>query len=241
MGNPVTWFEISGPQPEQTARFYAELFGWETQAVPGGYILIDTHAGGGINGGFGQTREGQPPHVVFYAENPDIQKVLDTAESLGASIVVPVTNVPDMVTFAQFTDPFGILVGLVQGDGTANVSAGDNAPVDWFELSCAEPEKAWDFYRELFGWDVQGDPGGQFAHGQVDTGGGIHGGIGGSPDGQPHAAMYASVDDLQKYLERAESLGGKTVMQPMQVDEHTHIAVLVDPQGTTFGLYSYQA
>jgi len=45
MGNPVTWFEINGPQPEQTAKFYAELFGWETQPVPGGYILIDTHAG----------------------------------------------------------------------------------------------------------------------------------------------------------------------------------------------------
>src|SRR5439155_1371259 len=224
MGNPVTWFEINGPQPEQTAKFYAELFGWETQPVPGGYILIDTHAGGGINGGFGQTHEGQPPHVVFYAENPDIQKVLDKAESLGATTVVEVTEVPDMVTFAQFTDPFGNLVGLVQGDGSVRLSDGSNAPVDWFELSCAEPEKAWDFYRELFGWEIEGDSGEGFVHATVNTGGGIRGGIGGSPDGQPHAAMYAAVDDLQKYLERAESIGGRTAMPPTQVDEHTSIA-----------------
>jgi predicted enzyme related to lactoylglutathione lyase len=52
--------------------------------------------------------------------------------------------------------------------------------------------------------------------------------------------MYASVDDVNKYLERAESLGGTAVMQPMQVDEHTWIAAFLDPQGTMFGLYTYQ-
>ena len=27
MGNPVTWFGVNGPEPEQTAKFYSELFG----------------------------------------------------------------------------------------------------------------------------------------------------------------------------------------------------------------------
>jgi predicted enzyme related to lactoylglutathione lyase len=242
MGDPVTWFEIHGPDPEQTAKFYSELFGWSMQTMPNmNYTLIDTNAGSGINGGIGQTREGQAPHAVFYAENPDIQSVLDKAESLGATTVVPVTEVPEMVTFAQFTDPFGNLIGLAQGDGSTNVSDGDRAPVDWFELSCAEPEKAWDFYTELFGWTIERDPSEQMVHGQVDAGGGIHGGIGGTPDGSPHVTLYASVDDVQKYLERAEGLGGAVVMPPMQVDERTSIAVFADPQGTAFGVYSTEA
>ena len=244
MGNPITWFEVNGPEPDQTAKFYSEVFGWHTETVPGNYILIDTHSGAGMNGGIGQTREGQPPHSVFYVENPDIQKLLDQAEKLGAKTVVPVTEIPDMVTFAQFSDPFGNLVGLVKGDGQVKVSEGSNPPVDWAELSCADPKKAWDFYRKLFSWKIEGGAapeGGGMLHGSIDTGGaGARGGIGSSPDGQPHVTIYASVDDLQKYLERAESLGGKTVMQPMQVDEHTHIAVFVDPQGTTFGMYRYQ-
>ena len=243
MGNPVTWFEVNGPEPEQTAKFYSELFGWHTEGVEGGYILIDTHAGSGINGGIGLTREGQPPHAVFYVENPDIQALLEKAESLGAKTMVPVTEIPDMVTFAQFTDPFGNLMGLVKGDGTTNVSAGDNPAVDWFELSCVEPERAWDFYRKLFRWEIEGGPaqeGQGFVHGGVDTGGGIHGGIGSSADGEPHLTLYASVDDLQKYLERAESLGGKTIAQPMQVDEHTSIAIFLDPQRAMFGVYTSQ-
>ncbi len=51
--------------------------------------------------------------------------------------------------------------------------------------------------------------------------------------------IYAPVDDLQKYLERAESLGGKMTLQPMGVDEHTSIAGFQDPQGNEFGLYAY--
>jgi len=245
MGNAVTWFEVNGPDPDQTAKFYAELFGWHTDPIPGqDYVLIDTHAGSGINGGFAKTREGQAQASVFYAEGPDIQALLDKAESLGGKTVVPVTVVPDMVTFAQFLDPFGNTIGLAQGDGSVRVSEGDNPPVDWFEMSCSEPEKAWDFYRQLFGWEITaGSPqeGQGFVHGSVDTGGaGARGGIGTSPDGQPRVTMYAAVDDLQKYLERAESLGAKTVMPSTQVDEHTWIAVFVDPAGTTFGLYNYE-
>ncbi|HYT79689.1 MAG TPA: VOC family protein [Actinomycetota bacterium] len=241
MGNPVTWFEVNGPDPEQTAKFYSELLGWHTEWIPeSSYALIDTHSGKGINGGLGKNQQGQPPGSIFYAEDPDIEKLLDRAESLGAKTVTPVTEVPDMVTFALFADPFGNVIGLVKGDGTVKVSDGGNPSVDWFEISCSEPQRAWDFYRQLFGWEIKGDEAEGFVHGQVETGGaGARGGIGSSPDGKSHVTVYASVDDLQKYLERAESLGGKVTLQPMGVDEHTSIAAFQDPQGTEFGLYSY--
>ena len=243
MGNPVTWFEILGPDPAQTANFYGELFGWHTETVEGGYILIDTHSGRGSNGGIGTPHPNGQPGSIFYAQGSDIQALLDKAESLGGKTVMPVTEVGDMVTYATFNDPWGNLVGLMKGDeGDPGVSAGDNPPVDWFELSCAEPQKAWDFYETLFGWTIERDMGGEGGgpvHASIDTGGGgARGGIGSSPDGKPHVEMYAAVEDVAKYLEIAESLGGKSAMPPMKVDEHTEIAMFTDPQGTTFGLYS---
>src|SRR5438445_3510159 len=121
------------------------------------------------------------------------------------------------------------------GSGTG----GGTPPVDWFELSCTEPQQAWEFYRELFGWQITGGEGEGFVHGGVDSGsGGASGGIGSSPDGEPHVDMYARVDDIQKYLECAESLGGGTIMPPMDVGGGTSISILRDPQGTTFGLYT---
>jgi uncharacterized protein len=243
MGSPVTHFDVSGPEPEMTAKFYSELFGWHSQAFPElNYTMIDTHAGGGINGGFAQTSQGQPSFVTFYAEVDDLQATLGKAESLGGKTVVPVTPIPNVVTFAMFADPQGNVIGIIQGGGEEGpgVSAGDNPKVDWFEVLGPDPQALWSFYRELFGWQIkESSAAGGFAYGQVEVGEGrgIPGGIGATPDGQPHVNVYAGVDDLQKYIDRADQLGGTTVMPPMKVDERTSVAVIRDPQGTTFGLY----
>ena len=240
MGDPVTWFELNGPEPKKATDFYAELFGWHTEPISeANYTLIDTFSGSGINGGIGQARQGQPAHGVIYVEAPDIQALLERAESMGAKTVVPRSTSMD-ITFAQFTDPFGNLIGLVEGDGSTRVSAGDNPPVNWFEISSMEPKASWDFYRELFGWEIEESSGEGYLHGEVNAGRGIPGGIGSSQRGQPTSQVYAEVDDLQKYVERAESLGAETVVGPMSVGDNTSIAVFVDPQGTMFGLYVQQ-
>src|SRR4051794_29739180 len=104
MGNPITWFEILGADPEKTASFYSELFGWHTEAVDGGYILIDTHSGRGMNGGIGAPPNQGGSSTVFYAQGPDIQAMLDLAESLGARTETGVTEIPGMVTYAMVSD-----------------------------------------------------------------------------------------------------------------------------------------
>ena len=242
MGNAIGWFEIVGPEPEKTAAFYAELFGWHTETTEGGsYILIDTHSGKGMNGGFVEPPPNGHPGSIIYVQGPDVQAMLDRAESLGGTTRMPVTKMA-MVTFALFTDPWGNRIGLMEGDGDAPVSAGDNPPVDWVEIGCGEPEKAFIFYRDLFGWtletDMAGEDGGP-VHGSFTTGaGGARGGIGSSRDGEPRVDIYANVEDVSEFLERAAGLGGTIVMPAMDVGEGTEIGMFADPQGGTFGLYS---
>lgn len=150
MGNPVTWFEINGASPADASRFYTDLFGWQTQTLPGDYIMVDTGAGRGMNGGFGTTAPG-PAGAVFYAQGPDLQALLDRATQLGGVMVMPVTEIPDMVTYAHFRDPWDNTIGLVKGDidQIPAITGGDNPAMDWFEITCTEPEKAIDFYRSF--------------------------------------------------------------------------------------------
>ena len=54
--------------------------------------------------------------VSFYVEVEDIEAKLKEAEELGGSVVVPVTTIPGMVTFAMFTDPEGNCIGLVSSE-----------------------------------------------------------------------------------------------------------------------------
>ena len=103
MGNPVVHFEVYGRNAKALQEFYSEAFGWEIHADnPMNYGLVHTEAGGkGIEGGVG---EGDP-RVDFMIEVADLQKAIDKVESLGGKIVTPITEIPNMVTYAEFADP----------------------------------------------------------------------------------------------------------------------------------------
>ena len=207
-----------------------------TQEPP--YTVVDTHAGGGINGGIGTVQEGTAPYVTMYAQTPDIKASFDRAVALGAEVLIPVSDVPGIVTLCLLRDPQGNPFGMVTPGEGPGVSSGDGVPVDWFEIIGPDPKALRDFYVELFGWERFGDDAtGDYEYYQVHTGeGGLDGGIGSSPDGNPYLTLYAAVDDLQKYLERAEALGGSTAMPPTEM-ANIAFAQFRDPVGNLFGLY----
>ena len=113
MANQVSWFEVTGKDGAKLQQFYGGLFGWKINADnPMHYGIVDG-ADGGISGGVGQSVNGGK-QVTFYVSVDDPQAYLDRAQSLGGRTIVPVTEIPDMVTFAQFADPEGNVVGIVK-------------------------------------------------------------------------------------------------------------------------------
>ena len=90
------------------------------------------------------------------------------------------------------------------------------------------------FYGSLFGWKV--DDSNPMQYGLVEKAGeGIGGGICTSP-AAPKVTVYVAVDDLEASLEKARSLGGRTLMEPHAVPGGPEIALFEDPQGNTIGL-----
>jgi uncharacterized protein len=238
MGNPVVHFEVGGPDDGPLITFYSELFGWGLNSLPG-YTLVDTKGGAGINGGIGKSRTGDP-WSAFYVEVDDLQAALDKAASLGGETVVPVTELPG-VTYAMFSDPDGLLVGIVKSapadEEQQGPSPGTGAPVDWFEVLGSDAGRTQGFYTEMFGWTITEGEGG---YGLVDTGvgRGIQGGIGTAGDTR-WATIYASVPDVEDALAQAEKLGGSRVYGPMAVDDHMQTGAFRDPAGNPFGVYHH--
>jgi uncharacterized protein len=236
MAYPVVHFEINGADGQALEKFYSEVFGWHVQSLPEiGYATIDTHAGRGINGGIGTAR--QDPFITFYVETPDVDATLAKAESLGAKTVVPVSDM-GVARFALFTDPQGNVMGIVAPSEGPGVSEGNGVAVDWFEVLGPDASALKAFYSELYGWDLHGEEGAEWVYYHLDNPAdrGIGGGVGASPDGQPHVTPYAMVDDFQTYLDRAESLGGETAIPPTEAPGTT-FAQIRDPQGLLFGLW----
>jgi predicted enzyme related to lactoylglutathione lyase len=117
MANPVVWFEVLGKDAKKLQGFYSDLFDWKLSKAPGpmDYFML-TEPERGIGGGIGDAKQA-PGHVTVYVEVDDPQAYLDKAEQLGGKTVVGVTEIPDMVTFALFSDPEGHIVGVIKGQG----------------------------------------------------------------------------------------------------------------------------
>jgi predicted enzyme related to lactoylglutathione lyase len=109
-------------------------------------------------------------------------------------------------------------------------------PVVHWEIVGNDWQKLQKFYGDLFGWNV--DVNEEFLYGMVtpDGGKGIAGGIGGDMGGGKRVSVYIEVDDPQAYLDKAEQMGGKTLMPPTEIMEGTTIAMFADPEGKTTGL-----
>jgi predicted enzyme related to lactoylglutathione lyase len=113
MGNPVTWFEVTGRDGPLLQRFYSEIFDWKLDTNnPVGYGIVDT--GGAIGGGVGQTSDGSSGSTTFYVETDDVSAHLKQAEAAGGQIVMDETEVMEGTVIGLFADPEGHVVGLLK-------------------------------------------------------------------------------------------------------------------------------
>lgn len=107
--------------------------------------------------------------------------------------------------------------------------------VTHFEVLGKDAKALQDFYSQLFDWKV--DANNPMNYGIVEGGdGGIGGGIAAGENGQSHVTFYVEVADPQATLTKAEGMGGKTLMPPMDVPGGPQIALFADPEGHVIGL-----
>ena len=107
-------------------------------------------------------------------------------------------------------------------------------PVVHFEIGCRDRQKTEQFYAALFDWSIQQQ--GPASVISTDSPGGIGGHIislGHEPS--HYTIFYVEVDDISACLEKAESLGGKTIVPPVPIPTGT-FAWFADPEGNTIGL-----
>jgi predicted enzyme related to lactoylglutathione lyase len=113
VGSPVVQWQIVAKDPDACARFYAAMFGWKVRADNAlGYRSVDTASGRGINGGVWPSPPEGHNLVQLFVEVDDVDPYIAKAVSLGATIVVPKTELPDGDALAIVVDPSGLSFGI---------------------------------------------------------------------------------------------------------------------------------
>lgn len=111
-------------------------------------------------------------------------------------------------------------------------------PVGRFEIAATDLKSLRAFYTGLFEWEAAPSEN-PIRYSVLETGEGISGFIFKADSGLPtFVTFYVDVDDVEKYLRKAEELGGTVYVPatPSPIPGEKVFAVFGDPEGNIVGL-----
>jgi len=117
MANPFVHVELQTKNLDKAKKFYQGLFDWKLDDMPMGngmsYTVINVGEGTG-GGMMTNPAPGTPSHWLAYVDVADVDATTEKAKSLGATVVQPKTEVPDMGWFSVIVDPTGAAIAFWQ-------------------------------------------------------------------------------------------------------------------------------
>ena len=236
------WVDLLSENVRQAKEFYGGLFGWEFEALDddGIYTLIryrERYIGGIF---YTDELEDQPEsRWITYLSVPDVDLATKLATDRGGEIRLKPVNYPDRGRFSIVSDPQGAIVALLHS------SSGDLQARElevnvwmWNELWTTNIDGAFDFYRELAGYErepydaIEGQSyylmkrDGRYRAGMIQL-----------PweDVDPNWIPYILVEDPAGIAAKAEALGGEVLLSSQSV-VHGGSAVIADPSGAVFAV-----
>ena len=248
MHGQFVWYELLTPDPDAAKKFYSSITGWGTQPFDKDYTMWTT--GGNPFAGLYRLgpemrQQGVPPNWMPYVESSNVDETIRLATSLGGTVTVPASDIPNVGRFAVLQDPQGATFGVYKTSGPS--TSWDGTPVlgrfSWHELMTTDYRKAFEFYQKLFGWQKTGemDMGGGNAYlmyGKGQPYGGIFNRHGDMMNMRPFWMVYIYVKDVRKAVDIATKNGAFVQRPPMEVPGGGTIAILGDPQGAAFALHA---
>lgn len=245
-GTP-NWVDATSPNLDASVAFYRELFGWEA---------VDAAAGGGDAGGYQMFQlrgrfvagigpvqdDGAPPSWSTYIASPDAWDTADAISAAGGTVVMDPFPIADAGRMLVATDPAGATFSVWEAGEHAGAGlVNEPGAFAWSELNTRDPEAAFAFYAEVFGWQARTTEmggGGSYTEFLLD-GRSVAGGIdmrGRVPDDIPaHWLTYFAVDDTDAAVARVEELGGQVMVPATDIDPG-RFAVVADEAGAFFAV-----
>jgi hypothetical protein len=248
-GNFV-WYELMTTDIPAAEAFYRKVVGWDAKdaGMPGimDYTLFS--AGAGPVAGLMILPDeakamGTPPCWTGYIGVADVDETTMAIAEKGGKIYRQPADIPDVGRFAVVSDPYGAafcIFAPTPGQDWQPPAPDSQGSIGWHELYAGDGPKAFDFYREMFGWEHSSDfdmgEKGVYKIFKID--GRDWGGIMTKPAEMPVPAwnFYINVPAIDAAVERINEAGGKVAFGPMEVPGGSWVIQGVDPQNAFFSL-----
>jgi uncharacterized protein len=242
-----SWTDLATTDPGAAKTFYAGLFGWQAEDVPvpgGGYYSMQ-HLDGKTVAAISPQPEAQrdagvPPVWNSYITVARADDAAARAGELGGTVHAPAFDVMDVGRMAVIQDPQGAFFMVWEPKSSIGAEL-VNVPgaLCWNELAAADIDSAPGFYEQLFGWRTEEFEGSPMRYLTIKNGDATNGGMREKQaEEPPNWLVYFAVEDIDAGIAKAGELGGSTLNGPVEITAGARIAILRDPQGAVFALYS---
>jgi predicted enzyme related to lactoylglutathione lyase len=239
------WHELMTTDTGAAGDFYSNVVPWKTEdsGMPSYTLWMSgKYRAGGLMA-LPENEAATPPHWIIYIGTPDVDETVEHAAKLGGKVLKAASDIPAVGRFAVLSDPQGAAFAVF----TPAPSSGDGVPpggsvgdFTWHELATTDPDAAFAFYSELFGWSkgAAHDMGEMGVYQLVSHEGQDAGGIYKARDNStpPSWLSYVRVPNAAKAASAAKAAGGRILNGPMEVPGGSWIVMMLDPQGGAFAV-----
>lgn len=251
------WYELMTKDDDAAQSFYSDVIGWGVQPWrtadnPEGlpaytiWMVGERPMGGVMRLPDEAQAHGAPSHWIAYISTPDVGETTAKARELGANILVDNMQIPEVGTMSIIADPHGAHFAIYTpaGDTPGIDGMPGHGDMSWHELWCDDYQSGYEFYRQLFGWEITEDldMGEAGVYRMYGLGGQTFGGMMTRTPEMPVSAwlIYTTVDDIDATVEKVQAAGGQLLHGPMEVPGGDRVAHCMDPQGAAFALHEHK-
>lgn len=245
-----SWVDLGTTDSGAAKKFYGGLFGWafdDQPAGPGMTYSMATVGGERVCALYtmGKEMEGIPPHWLSYVTVDDADAIAKKATANGGKVMKEPFDVMTYGRMAVLTDPSGAAIAVWQPKEHNGASLkGDPGALCWNELYSTNVDAAGKFYANTFDWKTKAVDMGPMGTYTLFGRDGKDNNVGGMINMPPNMkgvpsnwVAYFATDDVDASAKKAEALGGKTMMKPMDIPNIGRFCIVQDPQGAVFALY----
>jgi uncharacterized protein len=237
-----SWADLSTPDPDAAAEFYAELFGWQITKQRGGagyrVCRLRRKPVAGISNHY---EAGSPPAWLTYVDVEDADATIEAVRRASGDVLMKPADVPPGGRKALFEDPTGAVCAVWEADtfpGAALVN--EPGTLRKNDLNTRQPEVAMQFYRAVFGWTTVEERVNQKRYFDWHIHGRAVAGLMPMDDSWPadvpsHWVTYFEVADCEHTAATLDRLGG-TILVPPTDSGPGIFSVVSDPQGAVFDI-----
>ena len=212
------WVGLTTSDTDAAKAFYEALFAWkyDERDAGDGRTYTMAMANGNVVAGLMDLVDDGPPRWQSYIAVESADDTVNTAKAAGATIVIAPTDVGTAGRAAVLQDPSDAFVSIWEaGERPGAELVNEPGTLCWNDLMTHDVPKAVDFYREVFGWEmdaVEGAPGNRQS---IRVGKTLNGGIAEIPEQMssqmpPHWLAYFAVDDVAATRTAAPQQGGRS-------------------------------